>query len=52
MTSEEILDVYECHWYQRYGDKYIYWCKYAPNFCNRCSEPIKVGTIKESELKK
>lgn len=51
MTSEKILDVYECHWYQRYGEKYTYWCKYA-DFCNRCPEPRKVGTIKESELKK
>ena len=44
-----MLDVYECYWYRHYGEKCSYWCKDYPNFCNKCAEPIKVGTIKTSE---
>ena len=52
MTSEKMVDVYECFFYRRDGEKGLQMCKYYPDFCNKCAEPIKVGTIKESELKK
>lgn len=52
MKSEEILDVYECFFYYRYGEKGLQMCKYYPDFCKNCPEPIKVGIIKESELKR
>ena len=50
MASKKMLDVYECYWYRHYGEKCSYWCKDYPNFCNKCAEPIKVGTIKTSEV--
>ena len=52
MTNEKILDVYECFFYSQHGEKGLQMCKYYPDFCNKCAELIKVGTIKESELKK
>ena len=52
MKSEEILDVYECFFYSKCGEKGLQMCKYYPDFCNRCPEPRKVGTIKESDLKR
>jgi len=52
MTSEKLLDVYECYWYWHCGEKCSDWCKGYPNFCNKCPDVRKVGTIKESELKK
>lgn len=48
MIGEKMIDVYECYWYRYYGEKCSYWCKDYPSFCNRCPEPRKVGTMKES----
>lgn len=51
MTTEKMIDVYECFFYYRYGEKGMQMCKYYPDFCNKCEEPIKVGTITVSESK-
>lgn len=49
MTSEKILDIYECFFYSQHGENGLKMCKYYPYFCNKCPEPIKVKTIIESE---
>ena len=40
---EEVLDVYECYWYFKYGEKTSFWCKDYPNFCKNCPELEKIG---------
>ena len=40
---EEVLDVYECHWYSKYGEQTFFWCKYYPNLCKNCPKLKKVG---------
>ena len=39
-----MTEVYECLFYRGIGVKF---CKYYPDWCNKCGELIKLGTKKE-----
>lgn len=45
LKDENLIDVYECLFYPNK----LQMCKYYPKFCSKCAEPIKIGTIYESE---
>ena len=49
---KEMLDIYECYWYSRYGKQTSYWCKGYPNLCKNCPQLEKIGGRRVDSEKK